>query len=228
MALLIADGGRVRDAAWIARCVGRRESAPLRPDDVDALATELQQRAFEAGELVFAAGAPSAGVWVVRSGMLELTVGAGPRKVIVQVLRAGDVDGDLQLLLGMPMAYAARASTAAECLFLPAARFEVLLATHPAVSRRLLTSVAGRLASSQQRLIDLLGRPLPAQLARLLLDEAVDGVVPFAQSTLAALLGVRRPSLNRVLAQWERAGLVGTSYRQVSLTDQDALRRLAR
>lgn len=228
MALLIADGGRVRDAAWIARCVGRRDSAPLRAGDVDALAAELQQRTFEPGGLVFAAGEPSAGVWVVRSGMLELTVGVGPRKVIVAVLRAGDVDGDLQLLLGMPMAYAARASTPAECLFLPAARFEVLLATHPAVSRRWLTSVAGRLATTQQRLIDLLGRPLPAQLARLLLDEQVEGVVALAQSTLAALLGVRRPSLNRVLAEWERAGLVATSYRQVSLTDAKALRRLAR
>lgn len=227
MTLLVADGTRVRDAAWIARCVGRRERVPLRPEDIEALAAELQHRGFEQGQLVFPAGKPSTGVWIVRSGLLELSAGAGPRRVVVQLLRPGDVDGDLQLLLGMPMVYGARAAAPSACFFLPAAGFEALLATHPAVSRRWLTSVASRLAASQRRLMDLLGRPLSGQLARLLLDEAVDGIVPFPQSTLAAMLGVRRPSLNRVLKDWQRDGLVQPSYGQVRVLDPRRLQRMA-
>lgn len=69
----------------------------------------------------------------------------------------GDVDGYLQLLPRMPMSYTARASSAAQCLLLPVDRFEVALATHPALSKRWLTSIADRLAASQRRLVNLLG-----------------------------------------------------------------------
>ena len=228
MGVLAVDGERVRDAAWIARCVGRRESAPLRPEDVQALAADLEHRHFDSGQAAYHAGELPAGVWIVRSGMLELSVGSGPRRVIVHMLRPGDVDGDLQLLMGMPMRYNARASGPAQCLFLPGARFELLLATHPALSRRWLTSVASRLATSQQRLVDMLGRPLPAQLARLLLDDAVEGETALAQSTLAAMLGVRRPSVNRILQDWQRDGVVATGYGRVRLLNLPRLERLAR
>ena len=35
------EDARIRQAAWVARCVGRGESAPLRTDDVTALAGML-------------------------------------------------------------------------------------------------------------------------------------------------------------------------------------------
>ncbi len=228
MALLRPDARAVREAAWIARCVGRHDSTPLPSGDIEALAAQLQQRSFPRGGLVFPSGMPSAGVWIVRAGLLELSVGTGMRRVVVQILRPGDVDGDLQLLLGLPMAYSAHATQPASCLFLPAEGFEALVSSHPAVSRRWLTSVASRLATSQQRVVDLLGLPLPVQLARLLLTEAVEGIVPLTQTTVAAMLGVRRPSLNRVLKSWERDGLVAPGYSQVRLLDLDRLRRLAR
>lgn len=40
---------QVRQAAWIARCVGRGGSAPLHRDDVSALAETLQVKEFAPG-----------------------------------------------------------------------------------------------------------------------------------------------------------------------------------
>jgi CRP-like cAMP-binding protein len=230
MALLLpgAGGDMVREAAWVARCVGRGTSAPLHPPDLAALSVELQSREFGRGAPVFSAGERSAGVWVVRRGLVELSARDGVRRTVVQLLHPGDVDGDLQLLLGMPMPYAARAGSDALLLFLPAHRFEVVLGEHPALTRRWLGSVAARLADSQRRLANLLGRPLAAQLAQVLLDEAVAGVVELPQATLAAMLGVRRPSLNRVLAGWADEGLVRVGYGRVELADPTGLARTAR
>src|SRR6266511_3193506 len=109
------DPAAVRAAAWIARCVGRGEAAPLRRED--------------------------------------LAVGAGRRRAVVALLRPGDVDGDIQLLLRMAPPYTARAVDESDCLFLSAASFERLLAERPAIARRWLSSVAARLASSQARLL---------------------------------------------------------------------------
>ena len=53
----------------------------------------------------------------------------------------------------------------------------------------------------------------------MLLDEAVDGEVPLPQRTLAAMLGVQRPSLNKILKEFERHGLIEVRYAAIHLLD---------
>jgi CRP-like cAMP-binding protein len=159
----------------------------------------LQLRECGPGQVVFKAGDPAAGVWIVREGRVELSVGTGRRRAVVHLLRPGGGDGDIQLLLGMPLLYTARAVADARCLFLPSASFEQLLATRLPIARRWLSSVAQRLAASQARVFGLLGQSLTAQAARLLAEEADSGRAALPQRTLAAMLGVQRPSLNKVL-----------------------------
>lgn len=223
-----ADPAVVRAAAWVARCVGRGDRAPLHPDDVTALAGYLQTRELPAGTVLFGAGQPSTGVWIVRSGAVELAVGVGRRRAVVGLLRPGDIDGDIQLLLGMAPPYTARALTEATCLHLATDAFERLLAERPAITRRWLSSVATRLATAQTRLLGLLGRSLPEQTAQLLCDEAADdGTVTLSQQILAAMLGVHRPSLNKILKDFEHRGLISLGYREIHLRDQPTLTRLA-
>lgn len=217
----------LRAAAWIARCVGRGDAAPLRAEDLDALAGYLSPRQIPAGGVLFAAGAAPAGVWILRAGAVELAVGSGRRRAVIGMMRPGDVDGDIALLLDMPPPYAARALTDSTLLFLAAASFERLLVERPAISRRWLSSVAQRTAAAQHRLIGLLGRPLPEQTAALLLDEARDDTVELSQQILAAMLGVRRPSLNKILRDFEHRGLIGLGYRVIDIRDRHGLTRAA-
>lgn len=215
----------VRHAAWVARCVGRGESAPLTSEDVSALAATLQPRAVAPGQVVFRGDQPATGVWIVRHGRVELAVGSGRRRAVVAVLRPGDVDGDIQLLLKANPPYTARAVDEATLLFLPLADFESLLATSPTIARRWLYSVAARVAASQERILGMLGRSLTQQVARLLDEEAVDDRVPLPQRTLAAMLGVQRPSLNKILKEFERDGLISVQYAAVEILDPVRLRR---
>lgn len=217
----------LRDAAWVARCVGRPETAPLTEPDISALASYLTPRGFDRGAPVFPAGKTPAGVWIVRAGIIELVAGSGRRKTVVQLMHPGEVDGDVELLLDMPLPYSARALTETRTLFLNAAAFEELLFHHPAVARRWLSSIATRLSTSQKRIVMLLGKPLTEQVARLLLDEAVNDVIPLPQRTLAAMLGVQRPSLNKVLKEFEQRGLVEVGYAEVKLQSREVLERIA-
>jgi CRP/FNR family transcriptional regulator, cAMP and macrophage regulator len=222
------EDARIRQAAWVARCVGRGEAAPLRPEDVTALAGLLQVREFAPGQVVFKAGEAAAGVWIVRERRVELSVGSGSRRAVVAMLRPGDVDGDIPLLLAMPMPYTGRALSDARCLYLGSGDFEQLLATRPPVARRWLSSVAQRLAASQARVLGLLGGSLTAQAARLLAEEAENGRIPLPQRTLAAMLGVQRPSLNKVLKELERDGLISINYSAIDILGPGKLARLAR
>jgi len=218
---------RVREAAWVARCVGRAETAPLDEADLSALASYLTRRAAERGRVLFATGKPSQGVWIIRGGMVELVVGAGARRLVIQLLHPGDVDGDVELLLGMPFPYTARSVADTEYLFLEERAFERLLREHPAVARRWLSSVAARVAGGQRRIVGLLGKSLSVQVARLLTEEATDGRVRLPQRTLAAMLGVHRPSLNKVLKQFEHQRLLEVGYGEIRLLDPQGLAQLA-
>lgn len=84
-----------------------------------------------------------------------------------------------------------------------------------------------RLARSHSRLTSLLGQPLEIQVAQLLLEEHVDHVVSLPQATVAALLGARRPSVNRVLRRLAREGLIEISYGKVQILDAQSLAQLA-
>jgi CRP/FNR family transcriptional regulator, cAMP and macrophage regulator len=59
----------------------------------------------------------------------------------------------------------------------------------------------------------------------LLRDEAEDGVVTLSQHILGAMLGVRRPSLNKILKDFERHGLIDLGYRTIGIRDPRGLAR---
>jgi CRP-like cAMP-binding protein len=215
------------EAAWMARCVGRGEWAPLAETDIAELGSRMEPVDLELGAPLFAQGEVSRAVWIVREGRVELAHRDGPRRVIVAIMHPGDVDGDISLILHMPFGYSGHAIEAVHALRLSDEDFESLMRTSPALARRWLSSIAFRLAHAQRRVLQLSGRDLTQQLAGLLLDEERNGEVALPQESLAALLGVRRPSINKVIRALERRNLVRTSYGRVELLDPDALREAA-
>lgn len=223
----MSETAALRHAAWVARCVGRAETAPLQPEDVRRLAQYLRVVELEAGERLSELGAAPSSVCIVRHGRLDLIVPGPQHPVIIQTLHPGDIDGDIQLLLDMPMPYEARAGLPSVCLILPEAALNGLLLQQPHLARRWLTSVSQRLARSHNRLATLLGRPLNAQVAQVLLDEDDNGVVHIAQVTLAAMLGAARPSVNRVLRGLEERGAVQLQYGHILIVNPQELENAA-
>jgi CRP/FNR family transcriptional regulator, cAMP and macrophage regulator len=132
------------------------------------------------------------------------------------------------MLLGRDLSYTGRALSGVTCLFLGRDHFEKLLATGLPLARRWLPSEARRLAASQTRVLGLLRGSLTAQAVRLLTGEADGGRVELPQRTLAAMLGAQRPSLNQVLKDLERDGLIGIGYAAIEILDWAGLARRAR
>ena len=146
------------------------------------------------------------------------------RRVTLQLLKAGDVFGDVPLLLGEAEPFDARAVSDATVLSLDAASLFAMLATRPRVAQRWMVSLAERMAGLQQRLVDLLAGDLEAQLASVLLQRAdARGDVALSQKQMAELLGVQRTSVQRALKQLEDAQLVKIAYRRVTVLDGPGL-----
>jgi Mn-dependent DtxR family transcriptional regulator len=64
-------------------------------------------------------------------------------------------------------------------------------------------------------------------VAQLLLDEAVDDTITLTQRTLAAMLGVQRPSLNKIVKALEGDGLITIGYGTIKIQNRRELTRRA-
>jgi len=220
-------GEVVREAAWAARCAGHIDAVLGAELDLDDWDLYGRRRDLAWGEPLFSEGRPAKGVWIVRDGEVELFVGSGRARQVVEVLGPGGIDGDIQSLLGLRLAYSARAATDLSAWFLAIQSFRQLLSDRPVLAGRWLTSVASRIANSHRRIVALLGQSLTVQVARLLRDEAIDREVHLPQRTLAAMLCVQRPSLTKVLKELEKRGLVDIGYGRITITDPAGLTQLA-
>ena len=216
-----------RFGAWIALCLSRGRNAPLHRSDVELLVEEMGISSYAGGTFVFRRGEAAAKVHVVRTGTVEISRQIKGRRVTLQILRPGDVFGDVPAFLGETEVFDARAIEDCTVLSLETEDLFTLLQTRPRIARRWFVSLAERMAGLQSRLVDLLAGGLEAQLASILVREAdKQHRVRITQATLAGMLGVRRSSVQRVLKQLEAADLIALRYRCIDILDQAALASL--
>jgi CRP/FNR family transcriptional regulator, cAMP and macrophage regulator len=212
---------------WIAQRMGRPELAPLGPDDIDELAALLQEERYPVGATIFRVGEVPTRIGIVRSGAVELSCVLNGRRVVVQILRPGDVVGDIGLFLRMTAPYDGVALEDTVILTVDSLHFHRLLEERPRLARRWLVSISGRLVGYQSRLLELLAGDLEAQIASVLIRRAERGVVKLSQSNLAELVGGRRTSVNRVLKRLEQQSLLRVRYGQVEIIDEAGLAKVA-
>jgi CRP/FNR family transcriptional regulator, cAMP and macrophage regulator len=182
------------------------------------------------GTLLLSEGDPVETVYLIQSGQVEVYRRARGRRLVVQILRPGDLLGLVPHLCGRPAHYNARAISPVQVVRLRPEAITWLLQTRPALSKRLLVYLAVHLDRMARRVEELTEGGLRAQVAAVLLDQTEDrsGLIRLPQSTLADLLGASRSSVNRILKEMETEGMIRVHYRRVEVLDVVALRRLIR
>lgn len=217
--------------AWMARSFGRRDLAPLRPDDVAALAGILRAVDVPAGTRLLSVGDPADTAYIVESGEVDIFTRRDGLRSLVSIQRAGGVFGDVPLLCAMPFPFDAVARRDARLLEVGHDELIEVLSTHPAIGLRWLSSAVRRLEHANRRLASLTTGDLGQRVAVLLADEVT--VLPppgrrtvdieLTQGEIAALLGASRQSVNRILRELGEAGIVSTAYGRVVVEDAETL-----
>lgn len=204
----------------------RPDGALFGPVELRELIRTVGLTTLVAGEPVLHEGAPVTRVGIVVSGCIELVSTPSPgRRVVLQVLRSGDIFGDIPLLCRTPLHFTVRALSDAEVVLLDTRRFWGLLEHRPDVTQRLLFSVAYRLERSQRRLLELTAGDLSHRVARVLLDHTggLPGTLDLTQTTLAALVDASRQGVNATLKAFEADGAVKLAYRCIEIIAPERL-----
>lgn len=214
------------DAAWVAANFAESHAAPFSSDDLSELALYLSPVSAEWGEVLFQEGEHPAGVWILQAGAVEMSFSAGRQRAVIRMINPGEAVGDIQILRNVRSAFRARAAEPSALLFLARDDFLDLLAANRSISLRWMAKLALQVSRNHSRIVSLLTGSIEHRVAQFLLSEEIDGAFRHSQATIAAMLGVHRSSVNRVLREFEAAGLVKLDYRCVHVLEPAGLRRL--
>jgi len=207
-----------------------------------ALAEELcglgARRRFPAGAVVFLEGDPAHEALVLLSGEVKVSVGSSEGKeIVLEVFEAGALLGELSVIDGQARSATVTALTPIEVLAVAAGSFNDFLDRHPAVLRRLLIDVIGRLRSRVRHQLefgagDALGRVCARLVALAERYGVADGEAvvlhsPVNQSELAAWTGLSREAVVKALRALRGLEWIDVRGRTFVVRDLEHLRARA-
>jgi CRP-like cAMP-binding protein len=178
-------------------------------------------------------GDPGDALFVIASGQVKVVlIGDDGREVILSVLGSGSFFGEMALLDDDPRSAHVVAMEDATLLQLRRDDFRVRLRSSPDVAIALLRELTRRLRRADDTIGSLALRDVNGRIAHLLLDLAAEedgGRITrrLTHATLAQMVGASRETVSRTLRALVKAGAIRVTRREITLLDQDLLRRSA-
>jgi CRP-like cAMP-binding protein len=173
-----------------------------------------------ADEVLFIAGDPGDGCYRVEHGLLKVSIisPAGAERILA-IVGPGAIVGELATIDGLPRSASVAAVRDSELSFVSRAAFLGFAEQHPRLYKDLVSLLAARLRDTDAVVAAGSFLPLKGRVARALLDlsEAFGQDVgggrvlirqKITQSDVAAMAGIARENVSRILNDWIRDKLV--------------------
>jgi CRP-like cAMP-binding protein len=189
-----------------------------------------------AGKILFRAGASDDdGCYRIEDGLLKVTIvsGHGAERILA-FLGEGAIVGELSIIDGLPRSATVAAVSDAKVSFLSRADFEAFAEQHPEVYKSLVRLLAQRLRETDSVVAASSFLSLKGRVARTMLElaqhfgqEVAPGRIvirqKIGQNDLAAMAGIARENVTRVLNDWQRHKIVSRLSGYYCLEDKPQL-----
>jgi CRP-like cAMP-binding protein len=202
--------------------------------DLEALATRVVVRRLRRGEILFMAGDPASGLYVVVEGAIRaFRVSADGREQTIHVEKGGATLAEVPVFDEGPYPSTTAAEEDSVLLFIDKRDELNLCLERPRISLAALKLLAGRMRNCAALVESLSLRDVDRRLAALLLEEAADhsrrsgSSVTFelalTHQQIAARIGSVREVVSRALARLQQGGLIRMDGRRITIPDEKAL-----
>jgi len=175
---------------------------------------------LKADEVLFLASDPGDGCYRIDAGLLKVSMMSrtGTERIL-SFMGPGSIVGELSMIDGRPRSAAVVAVRDATLSFLSRSAFEAFAQRQPEIYKSLVTLLATRLRETDTVIAAGSFLPLKGRVASTLLELAVhfgqdvgSGRVvirqKIGQSDIAAMAGIARENVSRILNDWKRRKLV--------------------
>src|SRR6516165_8651162 len=170
----------------------------LAPNDRDSLVARAHIRSFGAGDTIFRMGDLHDNMIAILDGEVRISIpSADGKELVLAIVYAGDVFGEIAMLDGKPRSADATALTACTLAVLDRRNVLAALGRNPDAWLGLMEVLCSRLRRTDHHLVELANR-----------------------------VGAARESVNKCFQEWRRAGIVRTDKRVITIVDRTALEAL--
>ena len=207
----------------------------LPPADLDALLRHARTEHYLAGRVIFTKGSPGRSMMAILKGSVRISAPspAGP-DIVLTILSAGEVFGEIALLDGADRTADATAITDCELLVLDHRDFVPFLERRADLCLLLLRLLCQRLRQTDRQFEEAMFGRLDGRIAMTLVRlarraPAGDGgaTLRITQQELAGMVGAARESVNKQLHVWQKEGVLRLGKRLIEIDDIDALEALS-
>ena len=206
----------------------------LPPATLDHITTYVRRRSVPKGTVIFRKGDPGVGLIGVLSGAVKISVAsADGRDVVLNIIREGEVFGEIALLDGR--ARTADATTMSDCELMTIERREFIpfLRSQPDVTLKLMEILCSRLRRTSEQVQEVTFLNLSTRLAKTMIrlaEKAKDsdrgGKVTITQREISQIVGRSRESTNKRLRAWEKSGWIRLQRGSVTVLKPEKLEHI--
>jgi CRP/FNR family transcriptional regulator, cyclic AMP receptor protein len=206
----------------------------LPPATLDHISAYLRRRSVPKGTVIFRKGDPGVGMIGVLSGAVRISVAsADGRDVVLNIIREGEVFGEIALLDGR--ARTADATTMSDCELMTIERREFIpfLRSQPDVTLKLMEILCSRLRRTSEQVHEMTFLNLSTRIAKTLMrlaekakDTGRGGKVTITQREISQIVGRSRESTNKRLRAWEKSGWIRLQRGSVTVLMPDKLEHI--
>lgn len=206
-------------------------------DDADRkrLAAFARGERVRQGTVLFRKGDEPQSLLMVTSGIVKISaLSIDGREITLNLIRAGEILGEIALFDGHPRTADAAAMTDCELLVIDRRDFIPFVEQRPAVALKIIEMLCARLRRTSEQVEDVAFRYIDGRLAKTLLRLSRDApaepqgpMVEITQRELGTIVGMSRETINKQLRAWQRAGVIEVLKGGVRVTDPVSLAHFA-
>jgi CRP-like cAMP-binding protein len=186
---------------------------------------------LRSGDALVRRGGPLPGLCALAAGSLKLSVSARPRdERVLTLVAAGESFGEAAALRAAPAPFDAVAVTDAKVLAIPIDAIQLLLQRDTAFARNLLDRLAAEilrlLAGIEAGMLQRAPQRLASYLCTLAGSDSAAArrvSLPVSKTVVAAMLGVKKETLSRLLRDLSERRLIAVSRREITILDRARL-----
>src|SRR5215208_5031782 len=213
--------------------------AGMTSTQLDWVAQRAHRRVFEQGRNVLMIEQPGEAVYIILHGTVKIHVEQCERDVILSILGAGDLLGEMSLIDSVGRSANAVTLESSLMLWMDKLTFNYILDNFPPVARNLVRILSARVRLSDQLIQALATLDVNGRVARQLLafaekygrekDGATQIRIVLTQSDIADLVGASRKRVNQTMVLLKERGLIDTDTDgRIAIKDGEGLARYCR
>jgi CRP/FNR family cyclic AMP-dependent transcriptional regulator len=205
----------------------------LPPTVIEQLGAYMTKRTVGRGAIIFAKGDPGTGLMGVLAGGVKISVpSTDGREIVLNIVREGELFGDMALLDGRPRSANAEAISDCELVVMERREFIPFLRSQPDIMLKLMEILCLRLRRTNEQVQDVAFLNLSIRLAKTLLRLSAETTaqgrkMKITQREIGEIIGRSRESTNKQLRAWEKNGWISLEWGSVTLLKPEKLIEIA-